>query len=492
MASAETPPSPPAFPEHAENARGSSEANLQPRSTRRAVGGALDEHFELDPGFIYRVTVAILAGLKDQVRGMVGELHYADMANLLERLSVHDRRSLLDFIRDQFNPDVLPELTAEVREEVIDVLGFEDIAFALRELDSDDAVYLAGKLGPDELAQVLERLPADNRAHIEQGLAYGEHTAGRLMQRELVAVPNYWTVGETIDYLRSGRRTPAKFYVVFVVDPRHRPQGVVELHRILKAKRLERMSDLIDPEIDVIATDMDREEVAFLFRQRNLAAAPVVDKSGRLIGQITIDDVVDVIDEAAGEDILKMAGVRASVDSSLYRSIMSTAQSRFVWLVINLATAFLAAAVIGVFEDSIEKLSALAILMPICASMGGNAGTQTLATVIRSLATRQLNAGNMFHVMWKETFVGSINGLLFAAITGVIAYVWFDDILLGIVIGAAMVTNMIAAGIAGMTIPLVLDKLGADPADSAVVFLTTVTDCVGFFTFLGLATWILL
>jgi len=481
MTSAETPAVPPG-----------PTVSAQPRSTRRTVVGALDEHFELDPGFIYRVTALVRAGQTDQVRAMVGELHYADMANLLERLNQEDRRDVVDLMRDGFNPDVLPELSAEVRDEVIDVLGFEDMALALRELDSDDAVYLAGKLEPEERAKVLARLPADNRALIEQGLAYGEHSAGRLMQRELVAVPNYWNVGETIDYLRSGRRTPEKFYVVFVVDNRHRPQGVVELHRILKSKRIERISDLVDPGIEVIPTDMDREEVAFLFRQRNLAAAPVVDKSGRLLGQITIDDVVDVIDEEASEDILKMAGVRSADDSSLYRSIMSTAHSRFIWLVINLATAFLASSVIGLFEDSIAKLSALAVLMPICASMGGNAGTQTLATVIRSLATRELNASNVFRVMWKETFIGMINGLLFAAITGVFAYVWFDDLLLGIVIGLAMITNMIAAGMAGMTIPLVLDKFGADPADSAVVFLTTVTDCVGFFTFLGLATWILL
>jgi magnesium transporter len=463
-----------------------------PRAGRRTVGEALDEYFELDPDYIDAVVNALRADDKDHVRNMVSDLHYADMADLLERIDTEDRRLLIEAIREDFNADVLPELAAEVRDEVMDALGFEDIAVALTELDSDDAVYIAGKLDPEERALILARMPADTRALIDQGLAYDETTAGRLMQRELVAVPNYWNVGETIDYLRSARHTPEKFYGVFVVDPRHRPQGMVELHRMLKAKRPVRMSDLIDPEIDVIPADMDREEVAFLFRQRDLTAAPVVDKSGRLVGQITIDDVVDVIDEEAGQDILKMAGVRTAEDSSLYRTIMSTAQSRFVWLVVNLFTAFLASSVIGVFEHSIEKLSALAVLMPICASMGGNAGTQTLATVIRSLATRELNASNAYRVMWKEIFVGSVNGLLFAGITGVIAYLWFNDAMLGVVIGAAMVTNLIAAGFAGMSIPLILDKLGADPADSAVVFLTTVTDCVGFFTFLGLATWILL
>lgn len=479
MASVETPSLPPApVPHH---------------PARRVVGEVLDENFELDAGFVDDVAAALRANDKDHVRALVRDLHYADMADLLERLDAEDRRLLVDAIRDEFNADILPELAAEVRDEVMDALGFEDIAVALTELDSDDAVYVAGKLDADERNQVLARVPPDTRALIENGLAYGESSAGRLMQRELVAVPNYWTVGETIDYLRSARHMPGKFYVVFVVDPRHRPQGVVELHRILKARRPERMSDLVDSEDDVIRADMDREEVAFLFRQRDLTAAPVVDKSGRLIGQITIDDVVDVIDEEAGEDILKMAGVRAADDSTtLYKTVMSTAQSRFIWLVVNLGTAFLASSVIGIFEGSIEKLSALAVLMPICASMGGNAGTQTLATVIRSLATRELNASNMFSVVWKEVFVGFINGLLFAFITGVFAYAWFHDILLGVVIGGAMVTNMIAAGLAGIGIPLILDKLGADPADSAVVFLTTVTDCVGFFTFLGLATWILL
>ena len=462
------------------------------RAARRAVSEALDEYFELDPSFVDDVAAALRTGDKIRVGGMVGGLHYADMADLLERLDQEDRRLLVDAIRETFNPDVLPELATEVRDEVMDALGFEDLAYALRELDSDDAVYVAGKLDPHEREQLIARMPPDSRKLIEQGIAYGGSSAGRLMQRELVAVPNYWTVGETIDFLRSGRKTPEKFYAVFVVDPRHRPLGVVELHRVLKAKRPEFMRDLIDPEIDVIPTDMDREEVAYLFRQRNLAAAPVIDKSGRLIGQITIDDVVDVIEEEAGSDILKMAGVRADEDASLYRSIMSTSQSRFIWLIINLGTAFLAAAVIGVFEESIAKLSALAVLMPICASMGGNAGTQTLATVIRSLATRELNAGNVFRVAWKEFFIGAINGFLFAFITGAFAYLWFKDLLLGVVIALAMVTNMVAAGLSGMAIPVVLEKLGADPADSAVVFLTTVTDCVGFFTFLGLATWILL
>ena len=478
MASAEPPTSPP--------------APFTPPTLRRGQESALDESFDLDAGFVESVISALLAHDEPQARALVADLHHADMADLLERLDRERRRQLVDVIRADFNADVLPELVTNVRDEVMDALGFENLAATLDELDSDDAVYVAGKLGADEREKLLERLPQTTRAHIEQGLAYGEDSAGRLMQRELVAVPNYWTVGETIDYLRSTQNVPDKFYAVFVVDPRHRPQGMVELHRVLTSKRPVRMKDIADKDLETIPTDMDKEEVAFLFRQRDLTAAPVVDKSGRLIGQITIDDVVDVIDEEAGEDFLKLAGVRTTEDSSLYRTIMATAQSRFLWLFLNLGTAFAASAVIGVFEDSIAKLSALAILMPICASMGGNAGTQTLATVVRSMATRELNASNAMRVAWKELFVGLINGFLFAAITGVLAYFWFDDGQLGMVIGVAMIINLAVAGIAGMAVPLALERMGADPADSATVFVTTVTDIVGFFTFLGMATWVLL
>ena len=478
MASADTPTLP-----HAPSAH---------PTLHRGQASALDESFDLDAGFVESVVFALLAHADERARTLVAGLHHADLADLLERLDRESRRQLVRAVRADFNADVLPELVTNVRDEVMDALGFENLAAALDELDSDDAVYVAGKLDRDERDKLLERMPQTTRALIEQGLAYGEDSAGRLMQRELVAVPNYWTVGETIDYLRSTLNVPNKFHAVFVVDPRHRPQGVVELHRVLTSKRPVKMTDIADKDLETIRTDMDKEEVAFLFRQRDLTATPVVDKSGRLIGQITIDDVVDVIDEEAGEDFLKLAGVRATEDSSLYRTIMATAQSRFLWLFLNLGTAFAASAVIGVFEESIVKLSVLAILMPICASMGGNAGTQTLATVVRSLATRELHPGNTFRVAWKELFVGLSNGVLFAVITGVLAYLWFNDELLGMVIAVTMIINLTVAGLVGMAVPLALERMGADPADSATVFVTTVTDIVGFFTFLGMATWILL
>jgi len=470
--------------------------NLTPPSAHRPGqmpdGDGADEHFEIDPAFVEEVAAALRADDKTRAHALTHDLHYADMADLLEHLDAEDRRLLVEAVRQDFNADVLPELAGDVRDEVMDALGFEDFAVALTELDSDDAVYVASKLDADERAQVLTRVPQALRMLIEQGVSFGEDSAGRLMQRELVAVPNYWTVGETIDYLRAARNVPEKFYTVFVVDPRHRPQGVVDLHRVVTAKRPVKMADLVDPDLQTIALDMDREQVAFMFRQRNLTAAPVVDKSGRLIGQITIDDVVDVIDEEASEDILKMAGVGDVETSSLYSAIIATAQSRFTWLAINLVTAYIASTVVGAFQDSIEKLAALAVLMPIVAGMGGNAGTQALATAVRALATRELDSSNALRVMFKELFVGMINGILFGSLAGAITYLWFGDAMLSIVIGAAMLTNLTIAGFAGITIPFLLSRAGADPAASAGVFLTTVTDIIGFLTFLGLATWVLL
>jgi len=460
--------------------------------SHRQITTETDDAFGLDAAFVDEIAATLRADNRARVKELVADLHYADMADLLERLDAQDRRLLVETIREDFNADVLPELAEAVRDEVMEALGFEDFAAALTELDSDDAVYVASKLSPEERAQVAARMPQASRMSIEQGLAYAESSAGRLMQREFVAVPNYWTVGETIDYMRAVQNLPEKFYAVFVVDARNRPQGMVELSRVLRAKRPERMKDLFDRDVEPVPLDMDREDVAFLFKQRNLVSVPVVDKSGRLVGQITIDDIVDVIEEEAEEDILKLAGVRNADVSSLYNAIIRTANSRFMWLAINLATAFLASWVVGLYEDAIAQLAALAVLMPIVAGMGGNAGTQTLATAVRALATRELDASNVFRVTSRELFVGMINGLLFAVIVGAAAFWWFDDIFLAITIGSAMFINLTVAGFSGIVIPYVLQKCGSDPAASGGVVLTTVTDVVGFFSFLGLATIIVL
>ncbi|MEQ8510800.1 MAG: magnesium transporter [Rhodospirillaceae bacterium] len=449
---------------------------------------SLDETFGLHPAFVDEVEVALLQKKKKRVRKLVVDLHPADLADLLEHLEPKTCRQLVETLKDQFNPEVLTELNDSVRDNVMHAMGFDDFASALAQLDSDEAVYIAGLLSPAQREAVFEKLPAADRMQIEASLAYGEETAGRLIQRELVSVPDYWTVGETIDYLRAARSLPDEFYVVFVVDPRHRPVGLVDLNRLVRSRRPVQMRDIVNVGMEIITPDMDREDVAYLFRQRDLVTAPVVEKSGRLIGQITIDDIVDVIGEEAEEDIFKLAGVS---DSNLYGAVLATVRGRVSWLVLNLLTAIAASIVIGWFQPTIERLVALAVLMPIVASMGGNAGTQTLTVAVRSLATKDLDASNATRIIGKEVLAGLINGCLFAVLAGLVAYVWFQDVGLALVIAAAMVVNMLVAGFAGITIPIALNKFNIDPATSSAVFLTTVTDVVGFFVFLALAAFFL-
>jgi magnesium transporter len=444
-----------------------------------------DDSYGLLPEFVSQVHDALEAGDEDTVRDLVAPLHYADIADLIETLSQEDRDRFVRATKAAFNAEILPELDDAVRAEVIEELGFEDFAACLREVESDDAVYLAGQLeDEEERAAVLAKLPPELRSVIEQALALPEYSAGRLMQRELVAVPSYWTVGETIDYLRSGARLPDEFYQIFIVDPRHRPVGYVRLSSLLRSRRPVRLNQIMDPKGAEIPITMDQEEVAFIFRQQNLLSAPVVDASGRLVGRITVDDVVDVIDEEAEDDMFRLAGLS---EGDLFSDVVDTVKSRITWLLVNLGTAVLASLVIGVFENTLQAVVALAVLMPIVASMGGNAGTQTLTIAVRALATKELTAANAGRIVGKELVIGLINGVLFAVLTGAVSWVWFGDGMIGVVIGAAMVINMIAAALAGIAIPLVLDRLKVDPAVSSGVFLTTVTDVVGFFAFLGLA-----
>jgi len=449
----------------------------------------LDETFSLHPEFVSKVVGALDDDDRASIIRLVAELHYADMADLLEHLEPLDRARLVENMRDNFNSDVLPELDEAVRDDVMDALGYEDFAAAVIELDSDDALDVVGKLDLMERNQILDRLPESYRKLLQHGLEFQDETAGRLMQRELAIVPDYWTVGETLDYLRTAKDLPADFYVIFVVDPRHRPIGMVELSRLVCSHRPVNMRDIVNLGMEAISTDMDREDVANLFRKRDLVSQPVVDLSGRLVGQITIDDVVDVIDEEAEEDILKLAGLK---DTNLYDAVLETVRSRFSWLAFNLFTAVLASIVIGWFQPAIEKIVALAVLMPIVASMGGNAGTQTLTAAVRSLATKELDRSNAPRILGKEVLAGVVNGLLFAFCASLIAWIWFQDVGLGVIIGAAMVVNLIAAGLFGIAIPLILDRINIDPAAASSVFLTTITDVVGFFTFLALAAAFLL
>ena len=451
--------------------------------------------YELASGRLeHDVVEALAAGDGARVKDLIAPLHYADVADLLEHLSAEGRHALIDVIRDDFDAEILSELDETVRDEIIERLGIADVAAAVAELESDDAVQIIEELDEAEQQKVLEAIPAGERTLIEEGLAYPEDSAGRLMQRELVTVPTFWNVGQTIDFMRHSAdleedALPSVFYDIFVVDPAHKPVGAVPLSRLLRTRRPVPVSEIMDAEMKLIPVGTDQEDVAFLFRQRDLVSAPVVDDSGRLVGAITIDDVVDVIHEELEEDIMRMGGVR---EDDLYDAAVDTTRARFSWLVVNLATAILASLVIGFFEATIEQIVALAVLMPIVASMGGNAGTQTMTVTVRALAMKELTRTNTLRVIGKELLVGGFNGILFAALTGGVAWLWFGSPALGVVIALAMIINMVVAGLAGTTIPLVLERAGIDPAVASGVVLTTITDVVGFFGFLGLAALILL
>ncbi len=448
-----------------------------------------DDLYGLDPEFIHAVEKAIEDGRADDARSLAEPLHYSDAADLLERLDPHQRVRLVEALRPDFDPEILTELDGEVRDQVISALGFADLATAISELDSDDAVWLVSQLDEDERTRVLDALNDDLRSIVAQGLSYPEYSAGRMMQRELVAVPAYWTVGETIDFLRSSTSIPEDFYDVYVVDPRHRPVGKIGLAQLVRAKRPVRIRGLIADENMTVPVAADREEVAFLFRQHDLVSAPVVDGAGRLMGVITIDDVVDVIDEEAADDMLRLAGVS---DTDLFSAVRHTVRARIPWLLINTCTALVASSVIGIFESTLEKIVALAVLMPIVAGLGGNAGTQTLAVAVRGLATKELDSINGLRIIGKEVLVGLINGTLIGLLLGSVAWAWYGNPSIGLVIGLALICNLLVAGLMGSLIPLTLEKFNVDPAVASSIFLTMCTDSMGFFLFLGLATVFLL
>jgi magnesium transporter len=449
---------------------------------------AADDLYAVTPDFVREVLDALDAGQVERVGELVAELHSADLADLIGLVTRDERKLLIQIIRAQLEPDVLSALEEGIRDEVIELLDTRDLAAAVSELPTDDAVYLLEDLEEAEQKEILEAVPEEDRAAVEEALTYPEDSAGRLMQRELIAVPAFWNIGQTIDYLRESDDLPDEFYEIFVVDPGHRPIGTVPLNRAMRTKRPVVVSEIMEAEPKLVPVAMDQEEVAFLFRQYDLLSAPVIDDAGRLVGSITVDDVVDVIDEEAEEDIMHLGGVS---ETDLYLPVLRTTRTRFVWLLVNLFTAILASLVIWQFDATIEKLVALAILMPIVASMGGNAGTQTLTVAVRALATRELTATNALRIIKKEALVGGVNGVLFALLVGVVAGLWFADLALGLVIASAMVINMVVAGLSGILIPLACDRAGVDPAISASVFLTTITDVVGFFAFLGLAAWLL-
>lgn len=443
----------------------------------------------LNSAFIQSVIDAVKRADKTAVLELVRPLHAADMGDLLGLLRGKQRRKLLDLLGPQLDPEVLPELDERLRDRVVAAMSSEALAAAVEALETDDSVYLLENLSEARKAEVLNLLPRIERAPVEKGLSYPEDTAGRLMRSELVAVPHYWTVGHTIDYMRSVDDLPDEFYEIFIVDPSFHLVGTVSLSRVARTRRDIPMSEIMEREQTVISVLMDQEEVAYLFNQYGLISAAVVDEDERLVGVITVDDVVDVIEEEAEEDLLRLGGVG---ETDLADSVVVTTRRRFPWLLVNLITAILASLVIAQFEAAIEEIVALAVLMPIVASMGGNAGTQTLTVAVRAIATKEMNATNAIRIVLREVFVAGYNGVLFALIMGAIGGYWFKSMAIGLVLAAAMLINLLAAGIAGVLAPLTLERLKIDPAMASGVMVTTVTDVVGFFAFLGLATLLLL
>ena len=442
----------------------------------------------LNPDVIRDAIVALDSDDGAAILEIVDPLHPAEIADLIEMLRGPMRTQLVELLRPKFDPEILAELDETVRDEVAEQLGTETIAKAIAALDSDDALNLISALEETKQRRVLHAISFALRSMLEEGLAFPEESAGRLMQREFVAVPAFWSVGEVIDFLRESDDLPDDFYDVFVVDPRHRLIGYVALNRILRAKRPVKIRDIMIDEFVSVPVKMDQEEVAYVFAQQDLVSAPVVDESERLIGVITIDDIVDVIHQEAEEDIMRLGGVQ---EDDLYAAVLDTGKARFMWLFVNLITAVLASVVIGLFQGTIEQVVMLAVLMPIAASMGGNAGTQTLTVAVRAIAMKELTTANAFRVLSKEVLVGTFNGLLFALIIGVIASIWSGSMAIGAVMAAAMVITMIIAGFAGAAIPLGLSRTRFDPAIASGVFLTTVTDVVAFLAFLGLGAWFL-
>jgi magnesium transporter len=426
----------------------------------------------------------------DRIQELCRDLSGGDVAELLGKVDADKRHHLVQILETVVPPDTFTYLDRTMMNDLFAHMSAPHIASIVNELDSDDAIHLIDELDGDRRVDILRNLSRKVRAAVEEGLTFPEQSAGRLMQREFVAIPQFWTIGKTVDYLRAAAEAlPDRFYDLFIVDPAHRFVGSVSLDKLLCAQRAVKVDTLVNEEHVTIPVTMNQSQIAFQFRRKDLLSAPVVDEEGRLIGVITVDDVVDVIDEEAEKDILNLGGVS---DSDIHLSMAQTAKLRSIWLTVNLGTAFLDTLVINMFSGAIEKIVALAALMPIVASMGGNAGTQTLTVVIRALATKEVSAANALRVTWKECSVGIINGLFFAVVMWVIVMLFYHDNKLALVMGAALIFNLFAAGLTGALIPLGIAKLGLDPAPSSAIFLTTVTDVVGFMAFLGLASWFLM
>ena len=461
-----------------------SAATAAPESRAQDSSERFDEDNRLKPEFVRRVSEALARGETDQVYDLVEPLHPADIADLFELVGRDQRRPLARAISDLMGVEVIAELNDHVRELFVEDLPAETVADIAEQLDTDDAVAMLEDLDLDDQQAVLAEMEPEDRAAIEAALSYGEETAGRLMSRDYVAFPEHRTVGDLIDFMRDNPDLATEFWEVFIVDVGHHPVGSCALSWILRTPRSVTLSDVMKRDQTLIPVTMDQEEVALRFQKYALISAAVVDESGRLVGQITVDDIVHIIQEEAGEDVLLLSGAG---DGDINEPIGLTIRTRLTWLVVNLGTAIIASSVVGLFQGAIARFAVLAVLMPIVSGMGGNAGTQTLAVVVRALATNQLTDSNTWRMIGREFRIASANGLSLGVLIGSGVALWSGNMLLGGVIASAMLINNLMAGLAGIAVPVTLDRLKIDPAVSSAVFVTMATDVMGFFSFLGLA-----
>ena len=462
------------------------DATLPPTApdTKPAAASDFDEENRLRPQFVRQVLDLAEAGDVAGARDRVGRLHPADIADLFELAPADDRPLLAATLGDLVSADVLAEMNDYVRDDLVELLAPEQLAELAAELDTDDAVAILEDMEAEDQQAVLDAMEPEDRAAIKDALSYPEESAGRLMQRDLVAIAEHATIGDVIDRLREDGDLTTDFWEIFIVDPRHHPVGTCQLSWILRTPREVAITDVMKREQRLIPVDMDQEEVALMFQKYALISAAVVDPAGRLVGMITVDDIVHIIQEEAGEDVLRLSGAG---EGDINEPIIDTYKARVRWLIANLGTALLATSIIGLFGGAIEEMVALAVLMPIVAGVGGNAGTQTLAVTVRALATNQVTASNSRRAIFREMRIALLNGLTIAAIAGTATAIWFSLPLLGAVIASAMVVNILVAGVAGVAIPLLLDRFNQDPAVASSIFVTMITDSMGFLAFLGLA-----
>ena len=454
----------------------------------KSIGGK-NVNFDFNKEFLSIFSDKIKSSDLKFINQTLEDLHPSDVANLIENLSSETRAKLIEIEEFDIDPEIFVEINESIQTEILQLLSLDSIAKIIKRLESDNAISILENLNIEKKNSVLDKLPPKDRFLLEEGLSYPEDSAARIMQREFTAVPSDWSVGQTIDYLRESKDLPEEFLEIFVVDNEFKPIGIVPSSRVLRTPREKKMNSIMREMPVLISVNMDKEEVGHAFENYNLVSAGVVNKNNKLVGMITADDVVTVVQEEAEEDVLRLAGVG---DEEITDSVLIKTKRRFNWLLLNLFTALLATWVISLFGASIEQMVALAFLMPIVASMGGNAGMQTLAVTIRAIATKELSSGNFNKIVGKEFLIGILNGIIFAIITAIIVQFWFQEFKLSLLIGISMVLNMIVAGLFGILVPVSLKKVNIDPALASSVFVTTITDVIGFLSFLGIGSYFFL